>query len=292
MQTAPLSLSIVVVAWHGSVALKSCLNSLVNQLPAGNCQVIVASNFEANDLGNLPELLRNFESICLPPEAEVPELRARGAGRATGKIIAFLEDHCRCDAGWCEQMIKAHRSSYSVIGGSVENGQRQQRLSWAVYFYDYGAYMLPSVPQVVPALSGINVSYKREVLETLRDQYAHGFYETFINQELQKRGYDLYLMPTAIVYHDKAYDLKTAVAESYRYGRDFAARRLSGASAFKRLLYVIVSIPLPALLVGRIIRRTVQKKRHLKELAGCLPYLVLLMTAWSYGELRGYLGRP
>ena len=151
--------------------------------------------------------------------------------------------------------------------------------------------MLPDVARITHALSGINIRISGNVLDLVRDVYAEGFYETFINEELQRRGYSLYFAPTAVVYHDKTYILKAAVAESYEYGRDFASRRLSGASPARRAAYVAASLVLPVLLIGRIVRRTLRKRRHFRELVACFPYLALLMSAWSYGELRGYLGK-
>jgi len=33
----------------------------------------------------------------------------------------------------------------------------------------------------------------------------------------------------------------------------------------------------------------VRKRRHIKELLHSLPYLLILMTSWSFGEFCGYL---
>jgi hypothetical protein len=230
--------------------------------------------------------------IILPADSTVPELWACGVEDAAGDIVALLEDHCSCDTEWSEQIRKAHELSYSVVGGAVENAKTgQSSLDWAVYFYDYGKYMLPEAARVVPTLSASNVSYKREALQQIRDRYRQGFHPTFINEELQKRGYPLYLTPMAIVYHNKNYALRNSVRDCYHHGRLFAAIRLSGASALRRAVRGASSVLLPVVLPARIAMNAVHKKRRLKELLSCFPYLLLLMSVWSYGEFCGYLWR-
>jgi hypothetical protein len=56
----------------------------------------------------------------------------------------------------------------------------------------------------------------------------------------------------------------------------------------KRAALVLGSLALPALLPGRIVVRTVGKRRHIKELVRSLPYLLILMISWSLGEFCGY----
>jgi hypothetical protein len=210
---------------------------------------------------------------------------------ASGEVIALLEDHCFVDAAWSSEILKAHAMPYGVIGGSVENPERRPPLNWAVYLYDYGPYMLPDVPRVAEALTGFNVSYKRATLDKVKDRYKKGFCETFIHQELRRLGYELFLMPSAIVYHNKTYALRASIAETYHHGRLFAALRTSVAPWSERVFRVATSLVLPVLLPMRIALRTVRKDKHVKELIAAFPYLLLLMSAWSYGEFCGYLCR-
>ena len=282
-----VSLSVVIAAWNGSSSLQECLTSLQKQLEAGD-EIIVVSNFEPQLIEGPLQELPSVVFVTMPQETDVPKLRARGIELARGDVVALLEDHCTANLQWVAEIKKAHASSHPVVGGSVENQSNTSSLSWAVYFYDYGKYMLPDAARNVTALSGNNVSYKREILREVRHQYIDGFHETFINEELQKRGYDLYLAPSAIIYHNKAYRLKGAIIDSYHHGRLFASRRVANVRFAIRAFRGLLSAVLPVLLPGRIVLRTVGKKRHLSELFICFPYLFLLTTAWSYGEFCGY----
>jgi GT2 family glycosyltransferase len=151
--------------------------------------------------------------------------------------------------------------------------------------------MLPDIPHVAQALTGFNVSYKRGALDEVKDVYRDGFFEVFTNQELQRRGYELFLAPSVIVYHRKNYSLKSAIAENYHHGRLFAAQRTSGAPGTQRAYRALTALALPVLLPARVAMRTFRKKRHIAHLITALPYLVMLMSAWGYGEFCGYLFR-
>ncbi len=282
-------LSIVIAAWNNSSLLRQCLASLARQADCKDTEVIVASSYNC---GAREMVEREFPQVKLISltEATVPELRTKGISCARGEIVALLEDHCTFDQNWCAEIKKAHELPYSVIGGSVENASGERPLDWAVYFYDYGKYMLPNQAGVVDSLSGINISYKRLVLERVAKSFQQGFLETFINEELKKQGEALYLAPLAIVYHQKNYEIKDAFTQSYRYGRSFSGMRTRNTTLWQRIGLILGSLTLPVLLPSRIALRTVRKGRYLKELLRSLPHLLLLMTSWSYGELCGYVG--
>jgi GT2 family glycosyltransferase len=282
-----IKLSIVIAAWNGNSSLRDCLESLETQTDANEVEIIVVSNYPFS-FGKI-KLPMTAKFLNLPETATVPELRREGIYLACGEIVALVEDQCILDARWCEKIKQAHESPNTVVGGSVENASVEHNLDWAVYFYDYGKFMLPNEAGITDALSGMNVSYKRSVLEEIREFYKDGFYETFVNEELKKRGYRLYLEPAAIIYHHKNYSVKRAAGQSFHLARSFAARRVADTKLSNRAFFIAVSTILPILLSARIVSATIKKHRHLKELAGALPALILLISIWSYGEFCGYL---
>lgn len=281
-------LSIVIAAWNGAAMLRECLSSLENQIEFANAEIIVVSNFK-NGIDKLRTEFSFANYIILPPDATVPKLRARGITESNGAIIALSEDICTFDGGWCREIVKAHDSKYSIIGGAIENSENQNALDWAVYFYDYGKYMLPDESRIIDTLSGMNVSYKKEIIEQIRGNFADGFYETFINEELKRRGYELFLTSSAIVVHRKNYDFKKVAKQFYHQARSFAARRVLSFPTSKRFLFAAFSPLLPVLLPVRVILRTTGKGQYFAELAISLPSLIVLMSVWAFGEFCGYL---
>ncbi len=280
-------LSIVIAAWNDPASLSSCLASLATQTADASAEVIVVSNYDCP-----PQMERQFAFARFsrePDTAIVPALRTQGVLRSSGQIIAILEDHCTVGDQWCAEIIKSHELPYSIVGGSVENAPDQKALDWAVYFYDYGNYMLPDTARVVTSLSGANVSYKREILEKVKVKYKDGFYEEIVHDELKRHGYSLYLAPSAVVHHNKKYSLSFALTQAFHHARTYGAKRISGAFPTKRFMYAAGSMLLPILLPVRTVVRVLRKGRHRKALGQSLPYLILLLAGWSCGEFSGYV---
>lgn len=282
-------LSVVIAAWNGNAMLRQCLSSLNEKGEAGDTEIIVMSNFRDGTRAMIEQEFPTFKHRSFDAETTVPALRAEGIRRASGEIVALLEDNCTVDENWCSEIRRAHKTPHSIVGGSVENVDHDRALDWACYFYDYGKYMNPNPAGVTSTLPGNNVSYKREVLMGVWSKFQDGFFETFIHEELKKQGYALYLLPSAVVYHQKSYEAKRALAECYHHGRAFAGMRISQAPLVKRLVHICGSLLLPIWLPARIASRIFKKGRHLKELIRSFPHLVLLMSSWSLGEFCGYL---
>jgi glycosyltransferase involved in cell wall biosynthesis len=283
-----IDFSVVIAAWNGVSLLRDCLLSLEKQIETGGTEVIVVSNFETG----VSESKKQFpfaKHIVLSEKTTVPKLRARGILEARGEIVALLEDFCTFDCKWREEIEKAHEKPYSIVGGAVENFSGATALDWAVYFYDYGKYMPPVTSGVTDTLSGMNVSYKREVLDSLRENYENGFFEFFIHEELKRRGHELYLTQSAVIFHRKNYNLKRISVQFHHQARSFAARRVNCFPLSKRFSFLLASLTLPILLPARILSRTINKKRHFKELIKSVPFLMILMSVWAYGEFCGYL---
>ena len=285
---ATVKLSVVVAASNNTQALERCLESLKGQGEAEDTEIIVVSNYRERVQERIERRFPYVKYVSLPEDTTVPELRTTGIFHSRGEIVALIEDHCLLDENWCSEIKKAHELPYPIIGGSVENASCERWLDWAVYFYEYGKYMPPNQAGLVDCLPGNNVTYKRPVLEKVETIFQKGFFETFIHWELKTQGYPLYMIPSAIVYHKKQYKIKGALTQCYHSGRSFGGMRTSKAMLLKRIGLILGSWMLPILLPSRIVFRTVRKKRHIRELVLSLPYLLLLMASWSYGEFCGY----
>ena len=277
----------MIAASNNASMLEACLTSLAGQV-TDDTEVIVVRNYdgEASEraLGRFPFV----KHVCLPADATVPELRAAGIRRAGGDVVALLEDHCVVGREWCSTIKTAHLLPYPAIGGSVENLGGSGRLDWAVYFYDYGKYMAAGGARVVDSLTGLNASYKRRALEGVAERFKDGFFETLIHDELRRRGYALYFLPSAVVYHNKSYEMGRALRQCYHFGRLFGGMRVSHAGPARRLAFLLGAPLLPFLLPARAALRTIRSKRHVRELVLSFPHLALLMAAWACGEFCGY----
>lgn len=281
-----LKLSIVIAAWNGDAALRLCLASLGE----ASCQteVIVAANSAIPGAleGQFPQVRFLLQSHT----ATVPELRSAGVLASSGDIIALTEDHCRFGPHWSEQVVLAHEDPAPAIGGPIENLRVERALDWAVYFYDYGKFMLPIQPGPARELSGANVSYKRAALMAEAECFRGGFFEPVVHGALIARHGGLFLDARPIVHHDKSYRFGEAIRQAYHLARSYAARRVLPSGAARRLVLAAGAPVLFVLLPARVIYGVWKKKRRIKELTRSLPCLLLLTGSWAWGEICGYIG--
>ncbi len=278
----------MIVSPNNEALLAKCLESLAGQRGQAVTEVIVVSN----DWGAGAAVAARFPGVrhvSTPRGTTVPAMRAIGIRQSTGEIVALAEDHGYFGDGWVSAMVAAHDEGHAIVGGAVENDSGQRALDWAVYFYDYGRYMLPQGAGVLPGLSGNNVSYRRSLLEREQESLRNGLYEAFLHERLKGEGHALYFTPSAIVFHNKHYMFGTALTQCFHFGRSYGGMRVAGAPATKRVLYAAASLGLPILLPLRIALRTLRRKRHRLQLLRAFPYLAALMCGWAAGELVGYL---
>ena len=135
-------------------------------------------------------------------------------------------DHFVFDPDWYDRIIEAHRSfPDAAIGGAVENGSRDRLMDWTAYICEYGKFMLPFEPRPEVDLPGPNVSYRRHVLEqACGDLLDQGLWERALHTRMAERGFQLWLMPSLVVYYTKTFEFRDFLAQRYYFGRSFAAR--------------------------------------------------------------------
>jgi hypothetical protein len=218
-------------------------------------------------------------------------LRAIGLNQARGRIVALLEDHGTPSPEWISATVQAHGDDCTAVGGAVENGV-DRLLNWAVYFCDFGRYQNPVPEGPAEFLSDSNVTYKKDVLQSVKHLWVNAFHETSVNWELQRRGHVLRLNPRMVVYQTRqTLRLLPALHERYVWGRSFAGTRATEVSTTRRLTLAALSFLLPVVLTSRIVLFGLRKRTHLAKLFLALPLIFLLETIWSTGEFIGYLTR-
>ncbi|RMF55041.1 MAG: glycosyltransferase, partial [Calditrichaeota bacterium] len=216
------------------------------------------------------------------------ELASIGIRQTQGRIIALTEDHCIPDKDWCEEIIEAHKETFSAIGGPVVIST-EDPVSWAFAFTDYYRYLSPVPEGPTPYLTVCNVSYKRESLEKVSYAWKHHFHEVAVHEALLKQGELLYLTNRIKVRQWRELSFKEALHERYSFGRLFGSRRAIDIHPQRRIIYTIFAPLIPLLLFGRMVKNIVQRKNSLAQLFVSFPYLWLFILSWSLGEFIGNL---
>jgi hypothetical protein len=285
----------------GLAPLARCLEALERQSDAPETEVIVPYLPRDEEARELPHLAQRFPRVHFLAVRDIPSptgasrehhdaLRSRGLAAARGEIVALLEDHARPDPRWSSRVVEAHRSPHAAIGGAIEN-DIDRPLNWAVYFCDFYRYLNPVPAGRADGASDANVSFKRHSLEAIRPVWHGSFHEPAVNAALNERGETLALSPDiVVVQHREELRPVEALVERFVWGRSYAATRSATATGGQRLFLVALSSPaLPLLLMLRMASTVADRGRLGRPFLRALPWITLLTTSWSLGELAGYV---
>lgn len=303
MPNKAIKLSILITVVSGKDAVRRCLLALRPQVQAVAAEIIVPYDEWAVEVGELnaefPEV--NFHLIAHSVAGNVPShqhrlydrRRAVGLALTAGEVVAMTEDHAIPAADWVNQILAAHRQPFAVIGGAIENGI-DRAMNWALYYCDFGRYGSPLPQGEIEYVSDVNVSYKREALETVRDIWRDEYHETTVHWTMRERGIELRLDPGLKVYqHRPPMTFGKAFRERIEWGRVFAETRVAAIGLPQRIFFAVVAPLLPAVLLARVAKNMFRQGRSFGQMATALPLTAGLLIGWAWGELVGYVnGAP
>ena len=219
-------------------------------------------------------------------------MRTLGLEHASGKFIIVTEDHCVPSLNWLQsfqQAFSASPENVAAVGGCVENAVFDTAFDWATFLCEYSYFLAPVAEGLNTILPGMNVAYKKEVLDSIEPQVlTSGFWETTLHPVLLAKGYQLYSTADIVIYHAKAFSLKLFLQQRFIYSQYYAGLRYRKEEKAKRAIACCATIILPALLTFRAITQTFSKGRYVKQFFLALPYLLLFYIVWSLGEIYGY----
>ena len=218
--------------------------------------------------------------------------RAAGLAAATGDIIAILEDRGHPHPDWAQTVVRLHaETGRNVIGGAIDCKEPVSLLNWAFYVTDFGRYGRPFASGPAHWVSDVNVSYSRKALEATRHLWSERFHEPVVNWHLIEAGEELLLSNELIVDHVRPpATLARLLPERFHWGRLFGTIRARHFSPWQRLSYILLSPLIPPSLWLRH-GLTQLRKGHGGRYLLALPYIIVLTTAWTLGEVAGYVTR-
>lgn len=284
-----IDISIVVVTLVDATHLANCLTALAQQSTSARYEVIVPADSKLGDISALQVEHTDARFIKLDGNLTYAQLRAAGARNANGRLLAVTEDHCLPDPDWVDNIVNEHNGQHLAIGGTVTKDAPDKTLNWAVYFLDYLRYSPPAEGHETHELTDLNVSYKMDALQKIAGVWQDEFHEPSVHAALEAMGGTLWLSPNVRVHQRRNLTLGHALWDRYAFGRLFGSTRVASVGMGKRLVYAAMSPALPALLVIRLFGHIKRKNIHKKEFLRALPAIILLGSAWAWGEMIGYL---
>lgn len=300
VQPGTPDLSVVITIVSGAKHLKSCLAELLEQVKDINAGIEIIVPFDETNRA-IARLMPAFPAVgfyamrmSVADETgkcheHFDEFRAAGLQQAGGRIVALLEDHEKPASDWCRKILEAHRMPHAAVGGAVENGV-DRVLNWAACFFDFGRYQNPVSEGPSTFLTDVNVAYKQEALEEIRQVWEDGFHEPAVHAALLEQGKTLWLSPDIIVYQNRVgLGFVEACREKFIWGRYFSGNRVEGTGLPVRMVYCVYSLAVPAIILAKMSVNALKKRRLLGAFIKSLPASILLIMSWSAGELTGYL---
>jgi GT2 family glycosyltransferase len=154
------------------------------------------------------------KSLCGLPSRNI------GIAHCTKEIVAMTDDDARVFPDWIQNMKQAHRDRADVgaVGGSVVGAENEKILSKAAELFSYPNW---DEPRYVHSLPGVNISYKKIVLDQigLQDEELFRGEDVDFNWRIIESGYKILYDPRVKVYHYHRPTLGGFLNQYYMYGR-------------------------------------------------------------------------
>lgn len=285
-------ISVVIACVNGLPWIDECLAALHKQRGAFDAEIIVVDRCGFRTQRYIERNYPRVKLLKAPANLGIPHLRAIGMKQASADIIVVTEDHCIATENWFEEIVAAHRSGYSVVGGLVENGSTRRIRDWAAFFCEYSSLMPPLRPKEQNDIAGNNASYQKRVLDEVDDSIKSQYWEYFMHEELRRKGAAFHVVPSILVTHKKEFNASYFLAQRYHYSRSFAAMRRQRVSSIGRLRYLLLSPALPLLILYRVTCQVLNKGRYLRQFILSFPLLAIFSLSYACGEFVGYLRGP
>jgi GT2 family glycosyltransferase len=146
-----------------------------------------------------------------------------GLPHCTGDIIAMTDDDAEVFPDWVSEMKRLHREHPEAggVGGPVIGADSAKsfisRLADRVTFGSY------PTARCVRTLPGVNISYKRTVVERvgLQDETLFRGEDVDYNWRIKNLGYEIYYDPSVRVLHHHRPTLRAFLNQHYMYGRAY-----------------------------------------------------------------------
>lgn len=287
-------LSVVIASSNGAALLRQCLAALAVQCDAQRSEIIVvraSDRLTGMDREAIAEVASYARWIEAPAGATVPHLKGLGITAARGALIAVIEDDCLVDDNWCRAALDASGQG-AAVGGAVEPSAYRRPLDWAVYFCEYGRFMLPLPDTSGGALPGNNVIYSRAAIAGLTEAARTDFRDVFVHAAWRREAVGIRRNGALVVRNINTWSTAHATSGPFHHGRAYAAERLESRNPAVRAGFALLTPGLPLLKVARIVKEAFKRKRHRADLFRALPWILVFVVSWSAGELAGSLLGP
>jgi glycosyltransferase involved in cell wall biosynthesis len=243
-----VELSVVIPTRDASATLGDQLRALLAQEGLSErWEIIVADNGSTDGTA---ELVRGFSGSSIPiryadagAEPGVNRVRNRGVAASRGRFVLICDADDIVEEGWLHSMWSALVNGADVVGGDA---------SEAAEFLRYQAFL--------PSASGGNCGFRRDVFDDLGgfdEAFRGGGDDKDFFWRAQLSGYELQLLPSAIIRYTPRSSARGVFRQRFHYGAArpqlYAKFKESGMprSSSRRAVRIWVGLPVHAFRIAR-----------------------------------------
>lgn len=294
------TVSVLICTYNRPELLDQALAALIINTTEKPSEVVIVNGGDER----ADEIVKRFMGIG---SVEVKLIKTRNVNLATsrnvglpcctGDIVAMTDDDAEVFPDWITQIKRVHREhpEAGAVGGAIIGAESQHNLLSRLA--DLTTFPQPETPRYVRSLPGVNVAYKREVLELVGSQDVSLFRgeDVDFNWRVKKLGYEVYFHPDVKVIHHHRPTLRGFWQQHYMYGRAYYLvrqkwpemysvypRRLKTGRDWLKALYFIVSVLCEPLVTAGQLLSSGDKLR-------AIPILVINHIVWRAGMLQQML---
>jgi GT2 family glycosyltransferase len=210
-----------------------------------------------------------------------------------GDIIATTDDDALVFPNWVTLMKQAHEEhpEAGAVGGPVLGTPTSSLVAKAADLITFPDWQHP---QYVRTLPTVNISYKREVVQSIgeMDETLFCGEDVDYNWRVQQLGYKIFFDPRIKVYHEHRQSLRGFINQHYSYGRGYYLVRRKWPEMycvyphhFRRVKDGLKAVNFLAALLYEPFR-TSRKVPSLTARLGVIPLLFLAEAVWKSGMIE------
>jgi len=285
-------LSVIIASYNAETTIKVCIESLADQIGEYPFEIIVVDS----STDKTPEIVNRYfpkvRFFHFDQRKYCGDARNIGISNAKADIVAFIDADCMAEKNWVKEILKAHQSSSSAIGGVVDVANPNSYIGWAAYFCEFSRWMPRTKTGWMDDIAGANISYKKELF------YKYGYFvngtycsDTHFHWRIGKEGHLLRFKPSIIVFHSNISQLNRFFKHEFFHGRCFARVRTQSKSfsRWQRFVFTLFSPLIPFRLLVKVAFNNLKNRVYFIQFLKSLPLLTLGIICWSMGEAVGYI---
>ena len=206
--------------------LRQALEALIDQTSERPDQVVVVNGGDEQ----ADKVVHSFAGrhgvkVKLAKTVNVNLAASRNVGlpHCAGDIVAMTDDDAEVFPDWVAQMKRVHAEhpDAGAVGGAIIGAASDRSLISRLA--DVATFPSPPEPAHVRTLPGVNISYKREVIERIgpQDETLFRGEDVDYNWRVKRLGYEILYHPAIKVRHHHRPNLKQFLHQHHMYGRAY-----------------------------------------------------------------------